>query len=77
MAKSRRTWCRAQTACRLAPCAAAWLAALASTRSPDASMKVTRFRSTMIGWPLAAGRQRGQLFLQLRHGGDVHFPRPP
>jgi hypothetical protein len=54
MAKSRRTWCRAQTACRLAPSWAAWLAALASTRSPDASMKVTRFRSTTIGRPLAA-----------------------
>ena len=54
MAKSRRMWCRAQTARRLAPRWAARLAALASTPSPAASMKVTRSRSTISGRPPAA-----------------------
>ena len=70
MANSRRIWCRAQTACRLAPCAAARLAALASTPSPDASMKVTRSRLTISGRPLAAGaasrsRSRGTVAMSI------------
>jgi transcriptional regulator with XRE-family HTH domain len=42
---SRRIWGRSHTTCRLVPCAAACPAARASTRSPAASMKLTRLRS--------------------------------
>jgi hypothetical protein len=55
MVNSRRTRFRAQTTCRLDPCAVVRLAAPASTPSPVASMKLTAFSSTMIGFPLAVG----------------------